>query len=664
MSRRLVCLVLGLVTLLVYWPVWRHGFIAFDDAEYLVDNRMVKEGLTWAGFKWAFTTFHAGNWHPVTWLSHMLDSQLFGPDAGAHHFVSVLFHAANAVLFFLVWQRLTGALWPAALVAALFAWHPLHVESVAWAAERKDVLSTLFWALTLWTYAGYVQSLRTDTSPSLPAFRSRDYSLAVVFCALGLMAKPMLVTVPFVLLLLDYWPLRRRVNGTGWLAQVIPLVLEKWPFFVLSAASCVVTFLAQRREAVNSLVEYPLGLRLGNAVLAYAGYLVKTIWPTKLAVLYPAPYQLAWVWVVTAAIVLTGISAAVWRGRQRQAYLLVGWLWFLGTMIPVIGLVKVGSQAMADRYTYVPLMGIFLIVAYGGREIIAKFGLRTGASATIIGVILSGCLLLTSRQLRVWEDSESLFRHAVAVTHNNVIACLHFADALGRKGKAAEAATAYREVLRVAPQFAEARLNYAIFLESRGELDEALDHYQQVVRLKPSGDSLRRLAALLVNSNRFDEALSHCDEALRLDPADPKLHYLKGKIRYHQHRSSEAIGHYRHALDLDPNDLGTLAWLSRVLASDINPQNRNGVEAIVLAERANTLSGGRQWFVLDTLAMAYAEAGRFELAQATITNAITAAAATVRKDEAATLEQRRQLYQSHRPYREAPTNAPPPKAQN
>lgn len=663
MSRRLVCLVLGLVTLLVFLPVWHHGFIAFDDDEYLVNNPIVKDGLTWAGFKWAFTTFHMANWHPLSWLSHMLDCQLFGPHAGAHHFVSVLFHAANAILLFVVWHRMTGALWPAALIAALFAWHPLHVESVAWAAERKDVLSTLFWILTVWAYAGYAQSTRANGSPIRQIFRSRGYCLAVVCFALGLMAKPMLVTVPFALLLLDFWPLR-RVEASGWGRQLFSLAVEKWPFFLLSGASSVVTYLAQSREAVNSLEEYSWALRLGNASLAYAGYLIKTIWPANLAVLYPAPYQLAWARVLAAVVVLTGISAAVWHGRQRRPYLLVGWLWFLGTLVPVIGLVKVGSQAMADRYTYVPLIGIFVMVAYGGRDVVARLALRAGVPATITGVILAGCLLATSRQLRHWEDSETLFRHAVVVTRNNVIACAHYADALVRKGRTEEAATAYREVLRVAPLFAEAHQSYAQLLESQGQLDEALRHYQEAVRLKPGAASLSNLAALLMKLDRLDEALPYCDEAVRLDPANPRPHYLKGKVRYDQQRSSEAIGHFRHALNLDPDNLATLTWLSRILSSDLNPQNRSGAEAVVLAERANRLSGGRLWFVLDTLAMAYAEAGRFDLAQVTISNAIATASAAVQKDEVATLEQRLRLYQSHRPYREAPTNAPPPKVQH
>ena len=367
---RFLCLVLALGTLLLFLPLARHGFLLYDDPEYLTENPPVEAGLSSEGLNWAFTTFHASNWHPLTWLSHMLDFQLFGPEAGAHHLVSVLLHAAAAVLLLRVLLRTTQAPWPSFIVAALFAWHPLRLESVAWAAERKDVLSALFWMLTLWAYSHYAAhatgtpgptrcsgspaDLKSAASAARPG--SLYYLLALLFFTLGLMSKPMLVTLPFALLLLDLWPLNRagaRTAGQG--MPWVKLVPEKAPFFLLSGASCVVTFLAQRADAVVSLRPYPLSLRLGNTVLSYGRYLLKTVWPVDLAVFYPLPHQLLdWLHVAAAALFLVATSWLAWSSRRTRPHLLVGWLWYLGTLVPVIGLVQVGGQAMADRYTYIP----------------------------------------------------------------------------------------------------------------------------------------------------------------------------------------------------------------------------------------------------------------------------------------------------------------------
>ncbi len=421
---RFVCLILALVTLLAFLPVRHNGFIAFDDASYITENRIVQAGLTWAGVKWAFTTRESSNWHPLTWLSHMLDCELFGMNAGAHHLVNVLFHAANAVLLLLLLYRMTGALWPSAFVAALFAWHPLHVESVAWAAERKDVLSTFFELLALLYYARAVTTgnwqltgkkiTRPEPVLSRVTMQSSHFlRLAFILFACALMAKPMPVTLPFVFLLLDYWPLGRFPNYEFRVSSFARLILEKWPFLVLAGASCAVTYLAQRDYAVQSLERYPLGLRVENISVSYGRYLLKAIWPVDLAIFYPLLKQLSWGDVGLATGILVIISWLVWRARRRWPYLLVGWLWYLGTLVPVIGLVQVGHQAMADRYTYVPLIGIFVIIAYGMADLAKRLRLDNVAVAVVGTMMLGGCLARTENQLRLWHDDETLFTHAI-----------------------------------------------------------------------------------------------------------------------------------------------------------------------------------------------------------------------------------------------------------
>ena len=405
----MLLLVLG--TLAVYLPAAQHGFTLYDDGDYVTENPMVQNGLTWAGVKWAFTTWHAGNWHPLTWLSHMADCQMAGSNAGVPHCVNILFHAANAVLLFALLLRLTrlradasarqaGAIWPSAFAAALFAWHPLHVESVAWISERKDVLSTFFALLTLLAYtkavtSGKGQVTGKDTSRTFvmsPVTRHLSLLPALLFFALGLMSKPMLVTLPFVMLLLDYWPLNRIRSSEFGTRNFIKLLLEKWPFFALSAASCVVTFLCQHHGgAVATLENVPLDFRLENVPVAYARYLLKMIWPAHLAVFYPLDL-LSGLEVAVAVAVLIAISGLAWRARRSCPYWLVGWLWFLGTLVPVIGLVQVGGASMADRYTYFPSIGIFLAVALGVRDGAERFQVSKPIVGTIAGLVLAACL--------------------------------------------------------------------------------------------------------------------------------------------------------------------------------------------------------------------------------------------------------------------------------
>jgi len=644
--QRFISLLLAFLTLMIYLPARQHGFSVYDDGDYISQNRMVQNGLTWAGFKWAFTTYWASNWHPLTWLSHMADCQWFGLDAGAHHLVNVLFHAGNAVLLFLLLCRLTGMTWAAAMVAALFAWHPLRVESVAWAAERKDVLSCFFELLSLSSYVRYAQK-----KPG------RDFYLALVFFALALLAKPMPVTLPFLLLVLDWWPLQRLANVASLAGKWARLAGEKWPFFALAAVSCGMTFFAQRSAAVLSFEQYPLSLRLGNAVLAYAGYLLKILWPVDLAVIYPLPRRLSWPLVMAVGAGLTGVSWIVWRIRRGRPYWLAGWLWYLGTLVPVIGLVQVGKQAMADRYSYFPCIGIFLAAVLAGKELATRFRVKWQPLLAGAGLILAVNLWFTARQLNYWRDDVSLFSHAVAVTADNPGAQINLGLALEQEGQRDAALIHYREALRLAPDSVEAHNNLANILNDEGQTREALDHYQAALRLDQTVPLTHcNLGTLLVKLGRFDEAMQLYQAAQRLQPEDPHVHYLMGKAWLGKGRTSEAIGQFRQALRLDGNDFQSLTFLARILAADENPVNRDGNAAVELAERANTLTGGTQPFILDVLAMAYAESGRTNEAQRVELKAQELAEAGETPALAANIRRHLQLFQAGQSCHEVFTN--------
>ena len=667
-------LLLALVTLLVYLPASRDGFVNYDDQDYVTENSVVQKGLTWTGIKWAFTTGHASNRHPLTWLSHMADCELFGLNPGAHHLVNVLFHTVNAVLLLLLLFRMTGALWPAAFVAALFAWHPLHVESVAWISERKDVLSTFFALLTLLAYARYAQHVTSDmcqvtrtNSASSPVTRhpSRFYWLALLFFALGLMSKPMLVTLPFVMLLLDYWPLHRLSSGTGRPATALHLAWEKWPFFLLTIVSCVVTFLVQSQrsgDAVASLELVPLHYRFCNALVSYGLYLLKMVWPVGLAVFYPLPGHLTWILMaaITSAVILVIISSFVWQAGRAHAYLPVGWLWFLGTLVPVIGLVQVGGAALADRYTYIPSIGVFIAVTFGLCDLADRFQFPKKAIATTAVLILATSLILTENQLRYWHDSETLFAHALAVTKNNHVAHVNLGVALEQKGKLNEALAEYRAAEQLAPELYHIHNNLGNLLDNLGHPNEALIEYRWAVLLNPSLPSLHNgEGMILAELGRFDEGLCQFKEASRLDPTYPWAHLEIGKLRLKQGRDAEAIDELRAALRIDPDNFQILAYTAHVLAADENPQIRDGRTALVLAIKAKLLTGETQPYVLDALGMACAETGDFTNALEETQKAFDLAiAAKMKKLEP--LQQRLELYKNHQPWRESFlfTNAP------
>ena len=609
MSRpRIVCVLLALVTLLIYLPVRHYSFVNLDDGKYVTENPMVQAGLTWAGVKYAFTSWYGDFWHPLTCLSHMLDCQLFGLNAGGHHLVSVLFHATNAVLLLLLLLRLTGAFWQSAFIAALFAWHPLHVESVAWVAERKDVLSTFFGLLTLMAYVRYAQGVNSDMrqvtrtssiQSRVTCHASRYYWLTLLFFALRLMSKPMLVTLPFVMLLLDYWPLR-RVTGDGWqvtgdkksvgklstlnctpnaFGAQLSTILEKWPFFALAAASCVVTFVAQKRgEAVVSLGGYPLSSRIANAAVAYVKYLFNSVYPVNLAVIYPLPiYSLPkenpWVQVAGAIIVLAMISWVIWRARRQRPYLLTGWLWYLGMLVPVVGLVQVGSQAMADRFTYLPLIGVFIGVVFGLGDLAKKLRLEPMVMASVAGVVLAGCLFATARQLRFWRDSETLFEHTLAVTKDNPIAQSNLGTALSEAGQPQEAAEHFGEALRLNPGYAPAHYNLGVALTQTGHLQEAMEHFREALRLNPDyARAHYNLGVALTQTGHLQEAMEHFREALRLNPDYAPAHYNLGHALLQTGQPQEAIEHFQEALRLKLDDAPAHNNLGVALVQTGHPQ--------------------------------------------------------------------------------------------
>jgi len=531
-----VCLFLLLGTFLTFAPVLNHEFIPFDDREYVTENEYVQQGWTSAGLKWAFTSGHSANWHPLTWLSHMLDVELYGGGPRGHHLTSLLFHCLNTILLFLVLQKLTGAFWRSAIVAALFAIHPLRVESVAWVSERKDVLCTFFGLTAIWIYHGYVKR------PSRWAY------LGLIACfALGLMSKPMLVTLPCVLLLLDYWPLRRLDRDSFG-----RLMVEKLPLFALSAVSSVITYLVQKQEGAV-VTALPLSERLGNALISYWSYIGKTLWPTDLSVIYLQPGRaISLAAALLAAALLAGVSVATLRAARRYPYLTVGWLWYLGTLVPVIGLVKVGAQSMADRYTYIPGIGLALMGVWGTAKLFEGRVTRTLAAIPVV-LILVPMLLLTRVQLDYWQDGITLFQRAVEIEPENHRARQLLGIAFFQEEDYAEAARHQRETIRLAPQDADAYANLALALDRQGKRDEAMRYYREALVLEPdNAPAHQNYAIALEAEGRLTEAATHYQAALRIRPAFVQAHYNLALILARESRVDEAILHLEKAILIRP----------------------------------------------------------------------------------------------------------------
>ncbi len=535
-ARALAALLLAGATLAAFAPVLSAEFVIYDDERYVLRNPHVQEGFTAGALRWALSAGYASNWHPLTWMSHMLDWRLYGPSPAGHHLTSLLLHMASAVALFLLLDRMTGAPGRSAFAAALFALHPLHVESVAWVAERKDVLSTLIWILTAWAYVGWTRRIGIAR-----------YLLVAALLALGLTAKPMLVTLPLTLLILDFWPLGRWGTGAGRAAR---LLAEKVPLLALSAASAAVTVAVQAASpAVGSMQEFPLGVRVGNALVSCAGYLGKAVWPAGLAVFYPHPGSSLPLWKpVGAALLLAAVTALVVALRRSRPYLLAGWLWYLVTLLPVIGLVQVGEQAMADRYTYVPLIGPFVAVAWGipdaVRAVLAatrrdpsksaprERALRWALPAAAVAVLLA-LAFLTRAQAATWKNSVTLFEHALRVTRGNHLAHLDLGAALSREGRSDEALAHYKEAVRIKPDNAMAQYDLGAALAARDRDAEATEHYVRALALDPGyAAAHNNLGILLAKQGRIDEAARHYAEAVRLRPDFAEAHFNLA-VAYH-----------------------------------------------------------------------------------------------------------------------------------
>ena len=578
--KLLICLFLTVALLAVFWQVKNNDFVNFDDPRCITENLHIQSGLNLGFLKWAFTTNHTGFWQPLTWLSFMMDYQLFGLNPGGYHLVNLFLHIINSLLLFLILNGMTHALWKSAFVAALFALHPLHVESVAWIAERKDVLSAFFWMLTMGAYVFYAEK------PGL-----KKYLLTLLLFSLGLMVKPMLVTLPCVLLLLDYWPLDRlrfnhsldtpkisesrkekrrarkiasQAKGKGkepsppdqsrlW-QRLWPLIREKIPFFALSAISAMLTFIGQQeRGALESFEVFPIGARIGNALISYIRYIGMTIYPEGLAVFYPHQgTPPLWEVSVAAAFLLIATLIIV-RWAANMPYLAMGWLWYLGTLVPVIGIIQVGMQSMADRYTYIPIIGLFVATAWAVPDIARNWRYRQYILTSGAVIVLSALMFSTWKQVKYWENSITLFEHAIQVTNNNYLAHNNLGVALSDAGKRKEAVAHYREATRIKPSYENAYFNLGNNLSTQGRTDEAIVCYQEALRLLPTyAKAHNNLAALFISKKMFKEAIGHYQEALKTDPTNSSTHYNLGVAWMSIERYEEAIGQFQEAIRFNP----------------------------------------------------------------------------------------------------------------
>ena len=628
----LALFILLAVTVGLYWPVLHCDYINFDDPQYASQNQIVQAGLTPPGMVWAFTAPVASNWHPLTMISLMLDCDLLGDGPGGHHLVNLILHALNTGLVFLFLRQITGAYWRSLLVAAWFGWHPLHVESVAWISERKDVLSTFFWLLALWCYGLYAQGVNTTVLKP-----KHFYVLTLLFTALGLMSKAMLVTMPCVLLLLDYWPLNRWQPG-----QLKPLLREKVPFALLAAAFSIVTFIVQKQTGAMTWADiFPLEARVRNAVFAYGRYLLKTVWPSHLTIVYPYPITGHWQtrYVAVSLLVLVAISLWARISSKKSPFLLMGWWWFLVTLVPVIGLIQVGKQAMADRYTYVPLIGIFIMVAWGFQGLAAG---RRVPQMLLIGASIATlplCLAATRQELGYWKNTVTLFERAVAVEDDNYIA--------------------------------EQKLAHTYLEQGNNEL--AINHFKKAVSLDPRSVPCHvHLGVAYLRENRFDDALEEFQEGVRLDPDNAIIHLNLGEAFFNKGMADDAIAEFQKTLQLDPNNTDAPGLLARAndlkanqaamkdvenlnnqawdLATNSDPTKRDGTKAVALAESACQQTQYRIPVVVGTLAAAYAEAGRFNEAVVAAQKACDLAAETGETNVASRNRELIKLYQAHQAY--------------
>ena len=597
-----ICIALAALTWLVFSQTLWHDFINYDDPRYVYENTKITSGLSLSGIAWAFTHIHSMNWHPLTTMSHMLDCQFYGLKAGWHHFTNVLLHTIAVILLFLALQLMTGAFWRSAFVAAVFAIHPLHVESVAWIAERKDVLSGVFFMLTLLAYAHYVRL------PSLGR-----YLLVAFAFACGLLSKPMLVTLPFVLLLLDYWPLN-RLRGQLWTR-----VLEKLPLIALSVGSSIVTLVAQK-GAVGWTEELPILERIDNAIVSYVLYIWQMLWPINLAVFYPHPENRVPLWeIISSVLLLICATAAAVAVRKRRPYFLTGWLWYLGMLVPVIGLVQVGWQGRADRYTYLPQIGLYVVVAWGVADLTARCRhQRTVISAAAILVIglLSVCGWV---QTSYWRNSETLFKHALAVTTNNDVA----------------------------------ENNLGIVFLGQGKVDEAISLLQAAVDLRPDNSPAHEnLAKALIQKGQVANALVHYQKLLELQPDNIEVHNIVGTVLVQQRRIRDGVEEWQKVLAIQPDNGNAMSNLAWVFATSPDDSLRDGAKAVQLAQEALRISSRRIPLLFRTLAAAYAETGDFYKAIQTAQEGAELANSQGNPALANELKGNISLYQEQRPLRD------------
>jgi protein O-mannosyl-transferase len=660
-----IYLFLVAISVVVFGQTICYEFVNFDDDLYVYNTPAIQSGLTIKGIGLAFISPHARNWHPLTTLSHMLDCQLYGLNAGGHHATNIILHTIAVLLLFRVLRQMTGAVWKSAIVATLFAVHPLHVESVAWVSERKDVLSAVFFFLMLYAYTRYARA------PSI----TRYLAVAILFVA-GLMSKPMLVSGPIVLLLLDYWPLRRfdqpslasektRISKTANERPVVRLLfLEKIPLFILSAIACVITFVLQKR-ATGAIPPLPFLWRVQNALVTYVIYIWKTLWPTRLAVFYPYPTNTLAIWEVILAIgFLLAITAAAIVFRRQRRYLLTGWLWYLVMLVPVIGLVQVGEQGHADRYTYLPNIGLFVVLVWFAADLAIVRRSRSRLAVTIAVAVLIVLALAWAAfiQTSFWRNSETLWTHALAVTSDNDVAHNNLGYLCANRGELDKAISHFESAARIRSDKRDAhydlgsafvQMNLADALARKGRSDEAMVHYGEAIRLQPDyGDAYYNRGNVLFAKGRTDEAIADWEKTLQIQPNDADAYTGLGNALLQKGSPQEAISHYERALALapeDPHSRNNIAW---VLATASDSSIRDGTRAVGFAQEAVQLSGGREPRFLRTLAAAYAESGRFSEALAVAQQAVVIATMQGKTDVANRLKKDLVLYRGHLPVRE------------
>ena len=673
-TRRLtivICLALIATTLAVFGQTVLYDFVNFDDDLYVYAAPNIKAGLTINGIKLAFTSPHARNWHPLTTISHMLDYQVWGLQAGGHHATSVVLHTIAVLLLFRVLQQMTGALWKSALVAALFAVHPLHAESVAWISERKDVLSAVFFFLMLGAYVRYAHT------PSI----WRYLLVAVLFVA-GLMSKPMLVSAPGILLLLDYWPLDRIPSRTleasppgvastkaggsksevdkEW--SVSRVILEKVPLILLSLASCVITFVVQKR-ATGAIPPLPWRWRVENAVNSYVLYVWQTLWPARLAVFYPHPNDTLRAWeIILSLALLAGTTVAVIVIRRERSYLFTGWFWYVVMLVPVIGLVQVGEQGHADRYTYLPHIGLFLLAVWGVADLTASRQLTSRIAFATAVVIIVALACQAFLQTRYWSNSETLWAHALAVTSDNDFAHNNLAYLLADRGELDAAISHFEAAARIRSRKTDkhynagsafVEVNLADALARKGRSDEAMLHYDQAIRLEPNyANAYYNRGNVLFAKGRIDEAITDWEKTLQLQPNDAGAHTCLGNALLRRGPLKEVISHYEMAVALDPQDPHSRNNLAWILATSSDARVRDGAKAVDLAQQAVALSGGREAQFVRTLAAAYAEIGRFADAIAAAQQAAVLASMHGKRQLANHVEEDLALYRANLPLRE------------